>query len=154
MAIILNRLNPGNDKTKLIELLTKSDEKLKQIVYHGVTEAIARTYAANADVTIPRVNLTIELNNIINTINHLTIIDTSLLTHMLTSKFFLYYNMYLRNDSRNPYEWNSILDVFGISTCYSKEDVDLINNSMSLYRDAYVIGHDWYVTEYIPHKGA
>lgn len=149
MAIVLNRLNPGNDKTKLIELLTKQDESSRQIVYHGVTEAIARTFAANADVTLPRVNLTLELKKIADTINSLTIVDTALLTHMLTSKFLFYYNMYLRSDKRNPYEWNCLADVFGMSTLYSPADIELINSKFDMYKQAYVIGHDWYIMAYL-----
>lgn len=152
MAIVLNRLNPGNDKTKIIELLTKQDEASRQIAYHGVTEAIARTYAANADVTIPRASLAIEIQNIVRTIAELVILDTPSFQHMLNAKFNLYYNMYLRTDKRNPYEWNSLEDTFGITQVYSKQDIELVNSKFDLYRQAYVIGHDWYIMEYLAKK--
>lgn len=152
MAIVLNRLNPGNELGKFVDILTKANEVTRHIVYHGITEAIARVYAANSDVTIPRVNLLLEIGNMVRHIGELTIVDKPILEHMLKSKYDHFYNIYLRQDKRNPYEWKTIEDAYGLTSLYSIDDIGLINKNFDLYREAYIVGHDWYTQVYMAPK--
>lgn len=149
MPIVLNRLNPGNDVPKMQELLTSADEGTRKVVYHGITEAIARVYAANADVTIPKPTLTIQLNDIINKVAELTVLDRELFGHMLKAKYDYFFKLYIRQEKSNPYEWKELIDVYGISCLYSPDDITLINSKFEMYRTAYITGHDWYVSIYL-----
>lgn len=145
MSVILNRLNPGNGKAKLVELLTQSDDNIRYVIYQGVAESLVKSFIQCSDLVKNKSELTLDLKCLINCIAELSIVDRNLLESSILQKFDFWYNITLRKYYTNVYEWNCLMDTYGVSNIYTKDQVELINNNFTLFREAYIATNDYYI---------
>lgn len=116
----------------LKEVIHTTDSEKRVVVYHAVAEVIA-----NELLNMDRMERKNVSKKIIDYINEICIIDTSLMNNILNTtinyKIAKRENSNLKNDL---YSFTSFNDVLGIGFYYSKATIESIDNNFKLYKTA------------------
>lgn len=145
MSIILNRFN-SDYVSGLIDVLQLPDQDKRFVVYYGVSVALVKLFLANVDTKLNKPELQLKVNNIVDELGEKAILDRALFENIFNKVFNHFYNLLIAKYDYNVHLIDCVLSVFGILDLFTKEDIELIDNNLELFKKAYVAANDACVT--------
>lgn len=141
MGIILNRLS-SETVSNLIDILQVSEADKRLTAYYGVSIALVKLFLANTDKNLNKPELQLKINNISNEIAEKAILDRSLFENIFNKVFNFYYNQMITNYNYSVYEYNCVVEAFGVGDVLAKSDIEVIDNNLEYFKRAYVAAND------------
>lgn len=141
MSIVLNRFN-SDQKSSLIDVLQLPDPDKRFVVYYGVSIALVKLFLANFDVKLNKPELQLKINKLVDEIAELAILDRTLFESIFNKIFNHFYNIMTAKYNYNVYTVSCVLGAFGIEEVLTKEDIELIDKQLDLFKQAYIAAND------------
>lgn len=141
MSIILNRFN-SDHKGSLIDVLQTPEQDKRFVVYYSVSIALVKIFLANMDIKLNKPELKLKINKLIDEIAELAILDRTLFENIFNKVFTHFYNLMTANYNHNIYLIDCVLGAFGIQDLFTKEDIELIDKNLELFKSAYIAAYD------------
>lgn len=141
MSIVLNRFN-SEHKSSLIDILQTPDQDKRFVVYYGVSVALVKIFLANMDTKLNKPELQLKINKLIDEISELAILDRTLFENIFNKVFTHFYNLMTAKYNYNIYQIDCVLGAFGIQDLFTKDDIELMDKNIELFKSAYIAMHD------------
>lgn len=130
---------------QFIQVLHETDTVKRIAVYHAVAEVVVGLLV-NETIGVDKdyeARLRMAIKNRIDRIGELAIIDRVLLeTIMVNTLKFKLNKLEITRLMADLYTFKSFEDILGLSTYYSKINIDAINTNLALFKDTIFITHN------------
>ena len=130
----------SDEVKKFVELLETNNAEERVVRYYGIAEVISNEVLKNCTKESNQTQLQLTLNRIVDMVNELTIIDRTTFGSILNKVVQYHFSLGMSKDlSKDILTYTTFLDVLGITTYFSSDDIYLINKHFTEYRNALVI---------------